>query len=167
MALGGLRSWWDRTIAALVRKRIGAVVLALLSLAVFAVACWAYAFWTTDADRIVEVELSGTLQGAQGIPALVAGHENDYLHALHVDFGFIAGYVLAIVLATALGRSLAFTKTARRISSVAMLAAVAAGLADVGENAMLMQVVPAHGSRTEDFAVAAQAFAFTKFVLIL
>ncbi len=158
--VAGRRRWPIR----LLRHRVAALGTVAASIAVFWVAAWAYAHWATGAPRMVGVALAGTVPG---IARVVDGHEDRYVHALHVDFGFVAGYVLAIVLATALGYAMSTTAGPRRLFGAALVAGVAAGLLDVVENIALLQVIPQHRASEHGWALLAQACAFTKFTLVL
>src|SRR3954452_14093808 len=141
-----------------------ALLAVLFSLVVLSVAAAAYAHWAGDAKLIGDVELGGSSDVIAGI---VGTHSSRYVHALYVDFGFIAGYTISTLISAWLGRRLAFTSAARRVSSIAMYAVVVAALCDVAENLCLLPVVRHPLDNNDHWAVAAQAFSFTKWVLIV
>jgi hypothetical protein len=137
------------------------VALAVLVL----VAAWiVYWHWGQHAKYIIDVELAGSSAVVAGI---VKSHSHQYVDALYADFGFIAGYTIAILIGAWLGSRLVFTSAARRIARVAMLAVVVAALCDVGENLFLLPVVRHPAEHHDRLAIAAQAFSFTKWVLVL
>src|SRR5204862_3437132 len=64
---------------------------------------------------------------------------------------------------------LAFTGAARRISTIAMYAVIVAALCDVAEDLFLLPVVrhPTPSVGHDRYPIAAQAFSFTKWVLVV
>ena len=80
---------------------------------------------------------------------------------------FIAAYGLVVFTGAMVGRSIAFTRTARRLSTAAIAATAIAVLCDVAENELLRPVVRNPHDDQNGLAVAAQAVSVTKWVLIL
>src|SRR4051794_7773516 len=108
-----------------------ALVAVVIAVASLIVAFAAYEHWAGQANYIGDVELAGSSKVIAGI---VQNHSHRYVVALYVDFGFIAGYLISTLIGCWLGRRLAFTSAARRISTFAMYAVVAAAACDVAEN---------------------------------
>ncbi|HSP38895.1 MAG TPA: hypothetical protein VLR26_14210 [Frankiaceae bacterium] len=154
----GVRHW-------LRSHRWGAVAAIGTALAVFVLTAWLYRRWAgTDTPRMLEVEVAGS---SRAIDHLVGPNARSYNHALWVDYLFIAGYGIALVTAGVVGRSVSLTRNARRISSALIAAAVLAVLCDIAENELLRPVVHNPSSSKNEFAVAAQAFSFVKWTLVL
>ena len=65
-----------------------ALVAVLVAVVVLGLAFAAYAHWAGNATYIGDVELAGSSKVVAGI---VKNHSDRYVHALYVDFGFIAG----------------------------------------------------------------------------
>src|SRR3954452_24192045 len=141
-----------------------ALLAVLVSLVVLGVASAAYAHWAGNAKFIGDVELGGS---SDVIASIVGAHSGRYVHALYVDFGFIAGYTIATLIGAWLGSRLAFTSAARRVCTIGMYAVVAAALCHVAEDLCLLPVVRHPLENHDHYAIAAQAFAFTKWVLIV
>ncbi|MDX6286369.1 MAG: hypothetical protein QOG53_1854 [Frankiales bacterium] len=118
----------------------------------------------TDAENMIAAELDGSIQGV----ADLVGKNNvgDYRHALWMDFFFIAGYLLFILAGGSLGRTLSMTSAGRRISTIAILGGGFAALCDIAEDSCLFWVISKKPD-TEGLAVAAQALAYAKFVVIV
>ncbi|WP_040320015.1 hypothetical protein [Aeromicrobium marinum] len=114
----------------------------------------AYGIFGHPTLPIVQFELAGdALTAAE----LAAGREDEFRAALVVDWvAFIPGYVLtAVLLSTRLGR--------RGLAGLLVVAAVAAGLFDVVENARLWSGLE---DGTDAAFQQARAFALAKFGLL-
>ena len=145
-------------------SKAGALGAVLLAIVVYAAAAAAYAHWAGKATFIEDLELGGSTRVIAGI---VGSHSHRYVTALYVDFGYIAGYTIAILIGAWLGRRISFTRAAQRISSLAMAAVLAAAACDIAENLFLLPIVRHPHQGHDNLAVAAQAFSFTKWALVL
>jgi hypothetical protein len=146
------------------RKRVVAVATALGAIVVTAISVVAYAHWAKGTPHIVDVELGGSSAVIRGV---VGDRPDRYIHALHVDFGFIAGYTIALLMGTALARALSFTRMARNMALIALLATPVAALCDVAEDLLLLRVLHHVNEHHDNLATAAQAFSFAKWVLVI
>jgi hypothetical protein len=141
-------------------SRAGAAALVLGSLtALGAGAIWYAA--VSPAVPITELELAGSAARAADI---VGDRRDEFVRAVDADWGLIAGYLGALLLAGRLGRRVFWTARARAAATVALPASVAAATADGMENLLLRDALtrPARDPQW----VWTQAAAFTKFGLL-
>jgi hypothetical protein len=83
---------------------------------------------------ITELELAGTAERAQ---QGMGDSKADFITAVHADWVLIFGYLVALVVATWLGRRVFWTPKARWVATVALIASAVAVGADVIENVLL------------------------------
>lgn len=138
-----------------------AVLIAVASVMGFVVAAVVYLWLPAEAPSLVKVGLAG-----DKIKELVGEHRDAYLQALWVDFVFVLGYGVALTGGAWLARRLFFTTSTRQLAQAALIATAFAVVAGVGEIATLLLLLSGT-SAWGGWAVAAQAFAFTKWSLVL
>jgi hypothetical protein len=148
------------------RHRVLAVALSLISVGIVAVAILLYQHWAGDAKDIVSIELAGQ---TTTISDTVREHGTGglYRHALIYDAIVIAGYLIGFVLANLIALQAASTAFGRRIFGLAIGAVVAAALLDAAEDLTLWQTLPTPVPSDKNWAIAAAACAFAKFVLLI
>lgn len=141
------------------RLMAAAAAIGIAGLGLYLLIAW-------DAKNMVAVELAGN---TDGITRLVDGAVDVYRRALLADLLLIAAYVTAIVgIARVTGRALITWPS--WLTGTAQAAGIAAGVLDLAENAVLYRFLgclPGGSSCSEGLAQAAQALAFTKFVLLI
>ncbi|MFN2495858.1 MAG: hypothetical protein ABR608_08110 [Pseudonocardiaceae bacterium] len=133
--------------------------MSIALLAVGAAVATAAGYWwlAAGAPNLGGLALAGS---EKELRELVTQPDDAYLRALRIGFLLILGYGLALAAGNTLAWWLSFTVTARQISHAALVATGVVVLSAIGENLMLLQMFD--GADGDGFAVAAQAFAFTK-----
>jgi hypothetical protein len=146
-------------------KRWLAVLIAVASVMGFVVAVMVaaavYRRLPGETPSIVDVGFSGDVS-----LILERKHRDAYLQALWVDFAFVLGYGVALTGGAWLALRLFFTTTTRQLARAALIATAFAVIAGVGEIATLLLLLSGT-SKQGGWAFAAQAFAFTKWSLLL
>jgi hypothetical protein len=132
--------------------------------AVFAVSATVYTLATPHTPHILSVELAGS---SAEIERLTEGSLDAYRTALAWDVLLIAGYAVAIVLATMVARATALRRVERVGYGLAAGAVVLAAACDLVEDVLLRIVLDAPTPARDGFAVAAQAVSFAKWVLVV
>ncbi|MDT7573551.1 MAG: hypothetical protein QOE05_3725, partial [Actinomycetota bacterium] len=145
-------------------SRAWAVGLQVGAVAAFVIGAVVYAVATPPTPRLLSVELAGS---SAEIGRLVGTAGDAYRSALAWDPVFIAGYTVAIVLASMVGRTVALRRVERRMYGLAAGAAVLAAACDLVENLLLWIVLDAPTPARDGVAVAAQAVAFAKWVVVV
>ncbi len=145
-------------------SRAWAAGLQLLAVGVAAAGAAVYTVATPAVPRLLSVELAGS---SAEIGRLTAGSADAYRTALAWDPALVAGYAIAIVLATLVGRSIALRRVERAAYGIAAGAAVLAAACDLVENLLLRIVIDAPTPARDGVAIAAQAVSFTKWVLVV
>jgi hypothetical protein len=138
--------------------------LQLGAVAVIATGTVVYTVATPPAPRLLSVELAGS---SAEIGRLTAGSADAYRTALAWDPALIAGYAIAIVLATLVARAVALRHVERAAYGLAAGAAVLAAACDLVENLLLRIVIDAPTPARDGVAIAAQAVSFAKWVLVV